>query len=102
MGMAGASDDETTFRAYLLGELPQDAQMRIEERLLVDRSSVEILLIIEDELTDSYVRGTLSDRERKEFEQYFLTTPARRRKLRMAKAFTQYVDKQPLPSQAVR
>jgi len=76
--MSGASDEEMSIRAYLLGELPSDAQVRIEEHLLADRDLVEMLLIIEDELTDSYLRGALSDRERTEFENYFLKTPARR------------------------
>jgi anti-sigma factor RsiW len=99
--MSGAGDEEMSIRAYLLGELPPDGQMRIEERLLVDHDYMEMLLIIEDELTDSYLRGTLSDRERTEFENYFLTTPARRRKLRMAKALRRYVEnQQALPSPA--
>src|SRR5258705_11727753 len=92
--MTGESDEDVSMRAYLLGELPQDEELRIEGRLLLDRDLIELLQIIEEELIDSYVRDTLSDRERKEFESHFLNTPQRRRQLGMAKALGKYVNSQ--------
>jgi len=92
--MTGASDEETSLRAYLLGEVPVDDQMKIEERLLLDRDYVELLLIIEDELIDSYLLNALSEREREAFQNHFLTTPARQRKLKMARTLRRYINNQ--------
>ena len=89
--MTGASSEESRLRAYLLGELPPEERVPVEERLLMDRDFVELLLILEEELTDGYLRGVLSEQERNEFENYFLTTPARRRKLKMARVLKRYV-----------
>jgi CHAT domain-containing protein/Tfp pilus assembly protein PilF len=97
--MTGANSEEISLRAYLLGELTLDEQTRIEERLLLDSDYVDLLEIIEDELIDSYLRDTLSKRERKEFENHFVATPQGRRQLRMAVALRKYVNKpQPTPS----
>ncbi|MFP5263044.1 MAG: CHAT domain-containing protein [Blastocatellia bacterium] len=90
--MTVANEEEMSLHAYLLGELPLDEQMRLEERLLLDREYVELLLIVEEELIDDYLRGTLSDRDRAQFETHFLTTPDRRRKLRRAKVLRRYVN----------
>ncbi|HVG22076.1 MAG TPA: tetratricopeptide repeat protein, partial [Blastocatellia bacterium] len=90
--MTVESDGERSLHTYLLGELPLAEQMRVEERLLMDGDYVELLLIVEEELIDSYLRGTLSERERTQFENHFLTTPVRRRKLRRAKALRRYVN----------
>ena len=92
--MTGASDEELSLQAYLLGDIEPDEQRRIEERLLVDRDYVELLLLMEEELIDGYLRGTLSERERRAFENYFLITPARQRKLRMAKTLRRYINNQ--------
>lgn len=87
-----SQNDEPILRAYLLGELAPEEQKKIEERLLFDNDYVELLLIIEEELMDSYLRDTLGKTERNEFESYFLSTPDRRRKLKMAKALSRFVN----------
>jgi CHAT domain-containing protein/Flp pilus assembly protein TadD len=101
--MIGTNGEEKSLRAYLLGKVPEDEQLEIEKRLLLDRDYMESLLIIEEELIDSYLQNTLSEREREEFQNYFLTTPARRRKLRMAKALRRYINnQQPIPASGPR
>ena len=90
--MIGAQSEETSLRAYLLGRLPSDEQTQVEERLLLDGEYVELLQVLEDELTDSYLSDNLSKQEREQFESYFLSTPARRRKLRMARVLRRYVN----------
>jgi CHAT domain-containing protein len=98
--MTVANEEEMSLHAYLLGGLPLDEQMRLEERLLLDRDYVELLLIVEEELIDDYLQGTLSAHERAQFETHFLTTPDRRRKLRRAKVLRRYVNNaQSAPSQ---
>ncbi|HEU4389503.1 MAG TPA: hypothetical protein VFV34_16990, partial [Blastocatellia bacterium] len=85
-------DDERSLRAYLLGKSSTEEQRRIEERLLGDDEYVELLLIVEAEMIDGYVKGEVPKAERREFEDYFLSTPERRRKVRMARSFRRYVN----------
>jgi hypothetical protein len=76
----------------LLGELPSEKQEQVEELLLTREDFFEELLIIEDELVDDYLRDKLSADEQKNFRHYFLSTPERYEKLRVARAFKRYLD----------
>src|ERR1041385_7898138 len=76
-------DDEQHLRSYLLGELAQEEMRELEERLLREEEFANQVLLIEDELIEDYALGELSSTERQQFENYFLTTPRRRRKLMM-------------------
>jgi Uncharacterized protein conserved in bacteria len=99
--MTSWNEEERSLRGYLLGETAPEEQRQIEERLLLDSGYVELLLIIEEELIDSYVRDTLSERERQQFQKHVLTTPERWRKLRKAKALRRYINNtQPIPAPA--
>ena len=71
-------------RRYLLGQLEEAEQERIELQLLTDPSFGEEFDTVVDELTDQYVRNELSDDERKRAEKHFLNTPERRQKLAFA------------------
>jgi len=71
-------------RRYLLGQLEEAEQERIELHLLTDPSFGEEFDTIVDELTDQYARDELTDDERKRAEKHFLTTPERRQKLEFA------------------
>ncbi|HEX8922038.1 MAG TPA: tetratricopeptide repeat protein, partial [Pyrinomonadaceae bacterium] len=90
--MALDSTDRQEIKLYLLGRLePEDRAQRIEERILTEQDYYEELLVIEDEVIDQYLSNELSSDEREAFEQYFLRTPERARKLRFARAFGKYV-----------
>jgi len=78
-------------REYLLGELPANDSSDVEERLLLDDGFYQELLVVEDELIDSYLSGQLSDTETRHFESHFLTTPERYEKLRFARYLKKYV-----------
>ena len=71
-------------RKYLLGQLEEADQERIEFRLLTDSSFGEEFDTIVDELTDQYVRNELPADERKRAEKHFLNTPQRRQKVEFA------------------
>lgn len=71
-------------RRYLLGQLKEAEQERIELRLLTDSLFGEEFDTVVDELTDQYVSNELTDDERKRAEKHFLTTPERRQKLEFA------------------
>lgn len=71
-------------KAYFLGELAAEEAERLEEELAADAELTERASVVEAELADEYLRGALSAAERRSFEENYLTTEARRRKLRSA------------------
>ena len=79
-------------RRYLLGQLEEAEQERIELQLLTDPSFGEEFDTVVDELTDQYVRDELTDDERKRAEKYFLNTPVRQQKLEFAKELLSHAD----------
>jgi anti-sigma factor RsiW len=84
------AEDNKELRQYLLGDLTQPAQQRVEQRLLTEDDFFEELLLGEEELIDDYVGGNLSVEDRLKFERHFLSTPERHRQLRFARAFRRY------------
>src|ERR1041384_503134 len=87
------SNDQTTIRQYLLGELSDEAQrQQVEERLLTDDDFFQELEITEDELIDQYLTGALTADERRNFESHFLAAPERQRKLSFARALRKCVE----------
>jgi hypothetical protein len=79
-------------RLYLLGDLDEERQEKIEERLLSDEELQAELSDSQDELIDDYALGRLSDRERTLFETNFLLSPERLHKLRLARALVRYAE----------
>ena len=73
---------------YLLGDLPEEEQVKIEDRAFQDREYLQDILAVENDLIDEYVRGELSDSERRQFEGRFLASAERRRKVEFARALT--------------
>ena len=78
--------DETLLVKYLLGNLPETEQARVEDRAFADADYMSALEASEADLIDTYVRGGLSTSERRAFEQRFLTSPSRRSKVEFARA----------------
>ncbi|HEX8186509.1 MAG TPA: tetratricopeptide repeat protein, partial [Blastocatellia bacterium] len=86
------NNDEKQIVRYLLGQLGEDEQRRVEERLISNDEYFELLLVAEDDLIDDYVKSKLPAGERERFEAYFLSTPERREKLGFARALLDYVS----------
>src|SRR5688572_8598526 len=84
-------NDEGHLRKYLLGELSEAEQHALEERLLTKNELFELLTVVEDELIEDYVDGTLSRAERSRVDKLFLSAPERRRKMSFAMALRRYV-----------
>lgn len=74
---------------YLLGELSEAEQSRLEERFFHDAELSELLSEVEDDLIDQYVRKELSARDRLRFERHFLISERRREKIELARALLQ-------------
>ena len=63
------SDD--LMKRYLLGDVSDEEQIRLEECYFVDDDVFEQLSALEDELIDDYVRGELAEPQRNQFELSF-------------------------------
>lgn len=79
--------NEEMLRRYLLGDVSEEQQEAVEERLLQDDSIFEELLALEDELYFDYRQDRLNERERAAFEQKFLKTAEDKEKAIFAEAF---------------
>jgi hypothetical protein len=89
--MKEMDNEEKMFRRYLLGELDEDEQERIEERFITDRDFKERSLMTEDELVEDYLAGELSEAEKELFVGHFLSTPEQRRKLRIVGSLKRFL-----------
>jgi hypothetical protein len=67
--MSERIDDQKTMTAYLLGELSEEEQFRLESEYFTNSEKYEQLLAIEDELTYDYLQGRLSPGQRRHFDQ---------------------------------
>ncbi len=84
--MKQTADNEERMVNYLLGELPEEEQLRLEERFFTDDETYQQLLALEDELMYDYAAGDLSSEQRLKFERRFLNSPQARRKAELAGA----------------
>ena len=66
--------DDKTLTGYLLGELSETQQTRVEEQLFSDHECYDRLQALKAELTDQYVRGTLGPEQEAVFARRFLAT----------------------------
>jgi len=79
------SESEERLIAYLLGELPESENARIEEQYLASDASFATLMAIEAELYDAYAGDLLSPERRRFFEQRFLATREQRWQLEFSR-----------------
>jgi anti-sigma factor RsiW len=84
--MRDDASSETLLVRYLLGDLPEEEQVEIEERAFRHHQYLETIQAVESDLIDEYVRGGLSDRQRRQFEARFFLSAERRRKVGFAEA----------------
>lgn len=89
--------DKQEIKSYLLGILDGDRKTQLEERILCAPETYEELLLVEEELIDSYVAEGLSELERKQFETHFLITAERQKNLRFGQLLKRYVNSHPFP-----
>ena len=78
--------DEVLLVRYLLGNLTEEEQTRVEDRAFAEIDYFGAMEAAEVDLIDSYVRGELSQVDRRAFERRFLTSPARLSKVEFARA----------------
>lgn len=83
---------EELIARYLLGDLPEEQQIEIEDRAFQDQEYQQRLTAVENDLIDEYVRRELSDTQRRQFEARFLASADRRRRVEFARALSTIVD----------
>ncbi len=85
---------DAIIRDYLLGRLdPQvDLVQRIDEQILTDPEFSISVDVVEDEIIEEYLEGTLSPEDKRAVERHFLRPIERQHKLRTARLFSRYLE----------
>lgn len=85
--------DEILIR-YLRGELAEAERDRLEELYFADDKLHERLVMLEDQMIDSYVRGQLPSDERHRFARLIQDSPEQRRKVEFAEALRRLAERE--------
>lgn len=96
MIMAADPNTEKLIAQYLLGELPEEQQVEIEDRAFADKEYLASVTAVENDLIDEYVRNELSETERRRFESRFLASAERRKRVAFAKALAGVTSEAPI------
>ena len=89
---------EQKLRRYLLGELPLEEQVLVEQRLFLDSEYAELQQAVKDDLIDEYLVDELRGSEREEFVNHFLLLPEHGADLKIAEALKKYLNIEDTPS----
>lgn len=81
---------EMKLRQYLLGELPFEERVLVEQRLFLDSDYAELQQAVKDDLIDEYLVNEMVDSEREKFVNHFLHQPEHGADLRIAEALKRY------------
>jgi hypothetical protein len=87
------SDADQQLAHYLLALLPDEEIERLDEATVVDDEVALRLRIVEQDLVDAYVSGTLDGELLQRFESHYLKSPRRRARVRFARSFLRAVDR---------
>ena len=82
------ADDESVMVRYLLGELSDEDQSRVEVRFLRDREYLDCLRAVEEDLNDSYARGEMAESQRDRFEKRISASPEWRSRVEFSRALS--------------
>ena len=85
---------------YLLGELPENEQITIEDEAFSDPEIRAAIEAVEQDLIDEYVRGDLPASQRQRFQSHFLASAERKKKLYFAHALNGVIGEKPKAAQA--
>lgn len=90
--MAADLNSEKLITQYLLGELPEEQQIEIEDRAFGDKEFLASITAVENDLIDEYVREELPETTRRRFETRFLASEGRRKRVEFARALVHLAD----------
>ena len=85
---------DANIREYLLGRLDSDLELveSIDEKILMDPEFSISVDVIEDEIIEEYLEGSLNSEETRAVERHFLRPPERQLKLKTARLFSRYLE----------
>jgi hypothetical protein len=86
--------------AYLLEELPEGESEQFEDECFAAECWPPEINLAEADLIDAYLSNELTEGRRQRFERNYLTTEARRERVRMAAAFLRHIGDCDAPSVA--
>jgi hypothetical protein len=81
--------DRQLMKRYLLGRLSPDEQIALENRYVCNSAEFEELTEVENDLIDSYARGTIPAADKDEFEKRYLGAERQRAKTHFARALAE-------------
>jgi hypothetical protein len=87
--------DEQLVVQYLLGSIPEEEATRLDELAFVSDEFAERLRAVEYDLVDAYVKGELSGEVLDRFQLHYLTSPARREKVKFAESLLAWSNRTP-------
>jgi hypothetical protein len=86
----GQTPDDQVLVRYLLGALRDDEAERLDELSVADDQLASRLNAVENDLVDGFVRHELSGETLDRFRSHYLSSPARREKVRFAETLAAY------------
>jgi hypothetical protein len=78
---------------YLLGDLPENEAVIVEQEYFADPEKLEAMWAAENDLVDRYVRDRLSRGERELFERNYLRSPKHRERVAVARKLLEVADR---------
>ena len=95
--------EDVHIREYLLGRLEGDPELveQIDERILTNPQFSLIVDVVEDEIIEEYIEGSLSADDAQAVERHFLRPPERQLKLRNARLLSRHLATASLPRESV-
>lgn len=99
--MAADLNNETLIARYLLGELPEEQQVEIEDLAFADKAYLASITAAENDLIDGYVRNELSADARERFEKRFLASAERRKRVEFARALAAVMEEKAVSKKTV-
>jgi hypothetical protein len=79
--------------SYLLGLLPDEDAQRLDEASIADDEFASRLRVVEHDLVDAYVGGSLVREQLERFESHYLASPRRRENVLFATSFLSAVER---------
>lgn len=91
--MRQKTEQEVQMMRYLLGELSEEENIRIEQQFFADNRYFEELLAVEDALIDDYVRGFLSQDEYDRVGKMLSTSPQQLQQVEFSRHLIDFISK---------
>lgn len=78
--------NETAYRRFLLGEMTEKEREKFESEFLAEADIFDEICVAEDELVESYIRGTLDFETKRQFETHYLKSANGVKKLEITRS----------------